>query len=257
LQDITFEAEPDQVVALLGHTGAGKTSLVALIPRFYDVTQGAVSIDRQDVRDVDLQSLRRKIGIVMQESLLFSASVAENIAYGDPGASMERIVRAAKAAQAFEFISELPDGFETKIGERGVTLSGGQRQRLAIARALLIDPRILILDDATASVDMRTEFQIQRALQELMKGRTTFVIAQRLSTIKQADQILVLEHGRIVQRGRHDDLVALPGPYREIYDLQLRDQEEVQRQLPGGADGAALPASVPASGAAPAARRER
>jgi ABC-type multidrug transport system fused ATPase/permease subunit len=259
LQDITFEAEPDQVVALLGHTGAGKTSLVALIPRFYDVTAGAVCIDRQDVRGVDPQSLRRQIGIVMQESLLFSASVAENIAYGDPGASMERIVRAAKAAQAFEFISELPEGFETKIGERGVTLSGGQRQRLAIARALLIDPRILILDDATASVDMRTEFQIQRALQELMKGRTTFVIAQRLSTIKQADQILVLEQGRIVQRGRHDDLVAQPGPYREIYDLQLRDQEEVQRQLPGGADGAALPASasVPASGAARAARRER
>jgi ATP-binding cassette, subfamily B, multidrug efflux pump len=250
------------VVALLGHTGAGKTSLVALIPRFYDVTAGAVRIDRQDVRDVDPQSLRRQIGIVMQESLLFSASVAENIAYGDPGASMERIVRAAKAAQGFEFISELPEGFETKIGERGVTLSGGQRQRLAIARALLIDPRILILDDATASVDMRTEFQIQRALQELMKGRTTFVIAQRLSTIKQADQILVLEHGRIVQRGRHDDLVAQPGPYREIYDLQLRDQEEVQRQLPGGADGAAggaLPASasVPASGAARDARRER
>ena len=243
LQDITFEAEPDQVVALLGHTGAGKTSLVALIPRFYDVTAGAVRIDGQDVREVDLQSLRRQIGIVMQESLLFSASVAENIAYGDPGASMERIVRAARAAQAFEFISELPEGFETKIGERGVTLSGGQRQRLAIARALLIDPRILILDDATASVDMRTEFQIQRALQELMKGRTTFVIAQRLSTIKQADQILVLEHGRIVQRGRHDDLVAQPGPYREIYDLQLRDQEEVLRQMPGR-DGA-CPAPPP------------
>ena len=244
-------AEPDQVVALLGHTGAGKTSLVALIPRFYDVTSGVVRIDGQDVREVELQSLRRQIGIVMQESLLFSASVAENIAYGDPGASMERIVRAARAAQAFEFISELPEGFETKIGERGVTLSGGQRQRLAIARALLIDPRILILDDATASVDMRTEFQIQRALQELMKGRTTFVIAQRLSTIKQADQILVLEQGRIVQRGRHDDLVAQPGPYRQIYDLQLRDQEEVLRQMPGG-DSASrpAPASVPASEAA-------
>jgi ATP-binding cassette, subfamily B, multidrug efflux pump len=251
LQDVTLVAEPDRVVALLGHTGAGKTSLVALIPRFYDVTSGVVRIDGQDVREVDLQSLRRQIGIVMQESLLFSASVAENIAYGDPGASTERIVRAARAAQAFEFISELPEGFETKIGERGVTLSGGQRQRLAIARALLIDPRILILDDATASVDMRTEFQIQRALQELMKGRTTFVIAQRLSTIKQADQILVLEQGRIVQRGRHDDLVAQIGPYRQIYDLQLRDQEEVLRQMPGG-DGASLPtpSSVPASEAA-------
>ncbi|HEX2513561.1 MAG TPA: ABC transporter ATP-binding protein, partial [Chloroflexota bacterium] len=251
LQDVTLVAEPDQVVALLGHTGAGKTSLVALIPRFYDVTSGVVRIDGQDVREVDLQSLRRQIGIVMQESLLFSASVAENIAYGDPEASTERIVRAARAAQAFEFISELPEGFETKIGERGVTLSGGQRQRLAIARALLIDPRILILDDATASVDMRTEFQIQRALQELMKGRTTFVIAQRLSTIKQADQILVLEQGRIVQRGRHDDLVAQTGPYRQIYDLQLRDQEEVLRQMPGGAGASRpIPSSVPASEAA-------
>jgi ATP-binding cassette subfamily B multidrug efflux pump len=185
-----------------------------------------------------LRSLRRQIGIVMQESLLFGATVAENIAYGDPTASMARIVGAAKAAQAFEFISELPDGFETPIGERGVTLSGGQRQRLAIARALLVDPRILILDDATASVDMRTEFQIQQALQELMRGRTTFVIAQRLTTIKQADQILVMEHGRIVQRGQHDQLVAQDGPYRQIYDLQLRDQEEVLRQLPGLSPGA-------------------
>jgi len=238
LYDISFSAEPDQVIALLGHTGSGKTSVVSLIPRFYDVTGGAVLIDGHDVRSVQPQSLRRQIGIVMQESLLFSATVAENIAYGDPGASMERIVRAAKAAQAFEFIAELPEGFETKIGERGVTLSGGQRQRLAIARALLIDPRILILDDATASVDMRTEYQIQQALQTLMKGRTTFVIAQRLTTIKQADQILVLDHGRVVQRGVHDQLVAADGPYRQIYDLQLRDQEEVLQQmaeLKGGA----------------------
>jgi ABC-type multidrug transport system fused ATPase/permease subunit len=238
LQDVSLEAAPDQVVALLGHTGAGKTTLVSLIPRFYDVERGAVRIDGYDVREVELRSLRRQIGIVMQESLLFAASVAENIAYGDPTASMARIVRAAKAAQAFEFISELPDGFETRIGERGVTLSGGQRQRLAIARALLVDPRILILDDATASVDMRTEFQIQQALQELMRERTTFVIAQRLTTIKQADQILVMEHGRIVQRGKHDQLVAQDGPYRQIYDLQLRDQEEVLRQLPGLSPGA-------------------
>jgi ATP-binding cassette subfamily B protein len=238
LQDVSLEAAPDQVVALLGHTGAGKTTLVSLIPRFYDVERGAVRIDGHDVREVELRSLRRQIGIVMQESLLFAASVAENIAYGDPTASMARIVRAAKAAQAFEFISELPDGFETRIGERGLTLSGGQRQRLAIARALLVDPRVLILDDATASVDMRTEFQIQQALQELMRGRTTFVIAQRLTTIKQADQILVMEHGRIVQRGMHDQLVAQDGPYRQIYDLQLRDQEEVLRQLPGLSPGA-------------------
>jgi ATP-binding cassette subfamily B protein len=234
LRDVSLAAEPDEVVALLGHTGAGKTTLVSLIPRFYDVLQGAVRVDGYDVRDVELRSLRRQVGIVLQESLLFSASVAENIAYGDPGASRERIVKAAQAAQAEEFIRELPEGFDTKIGERGVTLSGGQRQRLAIARALLVDPRILILDDATASVDMRTEFQIQQALQELMRGRTTFVIAQRLTTIKQAAQILVLDHGRIVQRGRHDDLVAVEGPYRQIYDLQLRDQEEVLRQLPAG-----------------------
>jgi ATP-binding cassette subfamily B protein len=245
LYDISLSAEPDQIVALLGHTGSGKTTVVSLIPRFYDVTAGAVMIDGHDVRSVQLQSLRRQIGIVMQESLLFSATVAENIAYGDPGASMERIVRAAKAAQAFEFIAELPEGFETKIGERGVTLSGGQRQRLAIARALLIDPRILILDDATASVDMRTEYQIQQALQTLMKGRTTFVIAQRLTTVKQADQILVMDHGRIAQRGRHDQLVAQDGPYREIYDLQLRDQEEVLQQMAGLKEGAGAAAAVP------------
>ncbi|MGI8422891.1 MAG: ABC transporter ATP-binding protein [Chloroflexota bacterium] len=231
LHHISLSAEPGQVVALLGHTGAGKTSLVALIPRFYDVTAGAVRIDGHDVRDVQLQSLRRQIGMVMQESLLFSATAAENIAFGRPDATALQIERAARAAQAWEFIQELPEGLETKIGERGVTLSGGQRQRIAIARALLIDPRILVLDDATASVDMRTEFQIQQALDELMQGRTTFVIAQRLTTIKNADQILVLERGRVVQHGRHDDLLAQHGPYRKIYDLQLRDQEAVVAQM--------------------------
>jgi ATP-binding cassette subfamily B protein len=231
LEDICLEVEPDQVVGLIGHTGAGKSTLVSLIPRFYDVTAGAVLIDGHDVRTVQLKSLRRQIGIVMQESLLFSATVAENIAYGRPDASMAEIERAARAAQAWEFIQELPEKFDTKIGERGVTLSGGQRQRLAIARALLIDPRILILDDATASVDMRTEFLIQQALQQVMKGRTTFVIAQRLTTIMNADQILVLDHGRIVQRGTHEQLVAQPGPYRQIYDLQLRDQEEVLKEM--------------------------
>ncbi|MBI3974396.1 MAG: ABC transporter ATP-binding protein [Chloroflexi bacterium] len=231
LQDISFEAEPDQVVALLGHTGAGKSTLVSLIPRFYDVSRGAVRVDDFDVRELQLKSLRSQIGIVMQESLLFSASVAENIAYGRPDATTEQIERAAEAAQAYEFIRNLPEAFDMPIGERGVTLSGGQRQRLAIARALLIDPRILILDDATASVDMRTEFIIQQALQELMKGRTTFVIAQRLTTIKNADQILVLEQGRIVQRGKHEQLVEIPGPYQQIYDLQLRDQEAVLRDM--------------------------
>jgi ATP-binding cassette subfamily B protein len=238
LLDISLAAEPNQVVALLGHTGAGKSSLVSLIPRFYDVSAGSVRIDGVDVRDVELRSLRRQVGIVMQESLLFSASVAENIAYGRPEASIEQIERAARAAQAYEFICELPDGFETHVGERGVTLSGGQRQRLAIARALLIDPRILILDDATASVDMRTEYLIQQALQELMRGRTTFVIAQRLTTIKQADQILVLEHGSIVQRGTHQSLLRSDGPYRRIYELQLKDQEAVLQQM--AATGSAL-----------------
>ncbi|HEV2125111.1 MAG TPA: ABC transporter ATP-binding protein [Chloroflexota bacterium] len=231
LRDINLVAEPDQVVALIGHTGSGKSTLVSLIPRFYDVSEGAVLIDGIDVRDVELQSLRRQIGIVLQELLLFSATVSENIAYGRPEATQEEIERAARAAQAYEFISELSEGFDTKVGERGVTLSGGQRQRLAIARALLIDPRILILDDATASVDMRTEYLIQQALQTLMKGRTTFVIAQRLTTIKQADHILVMDHGRIVQRGKHEELVAQLGPYHEIYDLQLRDQEEVLSQM--------------------------
>jgi ATP-binding cassette subfamily B protein len=231
LHDVSFAAEPDQVVALIGHTGAGKSSLVSLIPRFYDVTAGAVLVDGHDVRDVQLYSMRRQVGMVMQESLLFSATVAENIAYGRPEATTAQIEAAAKAAQAYEFISELPERFETHVGERGVTLSGGQRQRLAIARALLIDPRILILDDATASVDMRTEFLIQEALQTLMTGRTTFVIAQRLTTVKNADLILVMEHGRIVQRGTHDALLQEPGAYRGIYDIQLKDQEEVLRQM--------------------------
>ena len=231
LRDIDLVAEPDQVVALIGHTGAGKTSVVSLIPRFYDVTGGRVLVDGHDVRDLQIKSLRSQIGLVMQESLLFSATVAENIAYGRPDAALAQIERAARAAQSYEFIQELGDGFNTRVGERGATLSGGQRQRLAIARALLVDPRILVLDDATASVDMRTEFLIQQALQTLMKGRTTFVIAQRLSTIKTADQILVMEHGQIVQRGRHDQLLAEGGTYGQIYDLQLRDQEQVLKEM--------------------------
>jgi ATP-binding cassette subfamily B protein len=178
------------------------------------------------VRDLRLDSLRSQIGIVLQEPFLFSASIAENIAYGRPAASLEDIVQAAQAANAHEFIESFPSGYETRVGERGVTLSGGQKQRIAIARALLYDPRILILDDSTSSVDTETEHIIQQALQTLMQGRTTFVIAQRLLTLKHADQILVLEQGRIVQRGRHEQLLAEGGLYRQIYDLQLRDQEE-------------------------------
>jgi len=231
LEDIHLTVEPNQVVALIGPTGSGKTSLVNLIPRFYDVSSGAVLIDGRDVRDYDLPALRRQIGIVLQTSLLFSTTVRENIAYGRPEASLEEVTAAARAAQAHEFIVELPDGYETVVGERGVTLSGGQRQRVAIARALLMNPRILILDDSTSSVDMQTERLIQQALERLMQGRTTFVIAHRLSTVRRADLILVMDKGRIVEKGKHAELLARGGLYREIYDLQLRDQERFREEV--------------------------
>jgi ATP-binding cassette subfamily B protein len=231
LHDIEFDAQPNQIVALIGPTGSGKSSLVHLIPRFYDPSAGRVLIDGHDVRGVTLKSLRDQIGLVLQTSLLFSATIRENIAYGRPDADESAIVAAARAARAHDFIRSFPDGYDTVVGERGVTLSGGQRQRVAIARALLMDPRLLILDDATSSVDMRTEYLIQQALETLMQGRTTFVIAQRLSTVKRADLILVLDAGRIVQRGRHAELVQAPGLYQEIYNLQLRDQEQFQREM--------------------------
>lgn len=225
LKEIDLVAQPGEVVALLGGSGSGKTTLVNLIPRFYDPDQGRVTADGIDVRQVSLASLRKQIGIVAQETFLFSASIGENIAYGRTEASHEEIVRAAKAARIHDFIESLPQGYDTMVGERGVGLSGGQRQRVAIARALLVDPRILILDEATSSVDTETEYLIQEALRALMKGRTTFVIAQRLSTVKSADQILVLDDGSIVQRGRHRELVEQPGIYREIYELQLKVQD--------------------------------
>jgi ATP-binding cassette subfamily B protein len=226
LTDISFRAEPGQVIALMGPTGSGKSSIINLIPRFYDPVDGIVRVDGVDVRELTLANLRGQIGIVLQEPFLFSATIAENIAYGRPDAGMEAIETAAKAANAHEFIVSFPDGYGTRVGERGVTLSGGQKQRIAIARALLYDPRILILDDSTSSVDTETEHIIQQALQTLMQGRTTFVIAQRLLTLKHADQILVLDRGKIVQRGAHDALLREGGLYRQIYDLQLRDQEE-------------------------------
>ena len=226
LDDVTFYAEPGQKVALIGPTGSGKSTVTNLIPRFYDVTEGRILVDGHDVRDLRLQDLRHHIGIVLQDPFLFSQSVAENIAYGRSGATFEEIVAAARAARAHDFILNLSDGYDTRVGERGVTLSGGQKQRIAIARALLNDPRILILDDSTSSVDTETEHLIQQALEVLMEGRTTFVIAQRLLTLKNADYILVLDHGRIVERGKHESLLAQNGLYKEIYDLQLKDQEE-------------------------------
>jgi ATP-binding cassette subfamily B multidrug efflux pump len=226
LHDVNFVAEPGQVVALIGPTGSGKSTITNLIPRFYDPTEGQVLIDGIDIRRIKLKSLRSHIGIVLQEPFLFNGTIAENIAYGRPDAPMDQIIAAATAARAHEFVQSFPEGYSTKVGERGVTLSGGQKQRLAIARALLYDPRILILDDSTSSVDTETEHIIQQALAVLMQGRTTFVIAQRLLTLKNADQILVLDQGRIIERGTHDQLLALGGHYRKIYDLQLRDQEE-------------------------------
>jgi ATP-binding cassette, subfamily B, multidrug efflux pump len=243
LQDVTFEVEPGETVALIGPTGSGKSTVTNLIPRFYDPVAGRVLVDGHDVRDVELASLRRQMGTVLQDPLLFSATIAENIAYGRPEASEEEIVAAAQAARAHDFIESFPDGYQTRVGERGVTLSGGQKQRIAIARALLPNPRILILDDSTSSVDTETEHLIQQALAVLMEGRTTFVIAQRLLTLKKADVILVLDHGRIVERGDHQELLQSGGLYRRIYDLQLKDQEEfvaLQEQM-AGRDGERVP----------------
>lgn len=231
LKGINFTAHPGEVVAIVGATGSGKSSLVNLIPRFYDVTAGCVTIDGHDVRDVKLSSIRDRIGVVLQSSLLFSATIRENIAYGNPNATDDEIIAAAKAANAHGFITEFPDGYETRVGERGVTLSGGQKQRVAIARALLINPRILILDDSTSSVDTKTEYAIQQALSIIMRGRTTFIIAQRLSSVKDADQILVLKDGEIIERGRHEHLLSLNGYYAETYRLQLADQEKVRQEL--------------------------
>ena len=228
LHDIDFEARPGQIVALMGATGSGKTTLINLISRFYEPTEGRVTIDGYDTRYVTLHSLRSQIGIVMQDTILFAATVHENITFGRPDATDEEVVQAARDAQAHEFISAMPQGYDTRIGERGVTLSGGQKQRLAIARALITDPRILILDDATASVDNRTERLIQAALSRLMEGRTTFVIAHRLSTVQRADLILLLDKGRIVARGTHASLLASSPRYRQIFELQIQDHEREQ-----------------------------
>lgn len=221
LSQVSFQARAGQTVALLGATGSGKTTIINLIPRFYDVSAGRVLIDEMDVRDVTLESLRANIGIVLQETTLFTGTIRDNIAFGKPDASMNEITAAAQAAAAHDFIMEFPQGYDTPVGERGSTLSGGQKQRIAIARALLLNPRILILDDSTSSVDLATEYRIQQALDKLMQGRTSFVIAQRISTVVNADQILVLDKGRIVARGTHEELLEASEIYAEIYSSQL------------------------------------
>lgn len=221
LKEVNFDAQPGQTIALLGATGSGKTTIINLIPRFYDVSEGSVLIDGHDVRDVTLDSLRSQIGIVLQETNLFSGSIRDNIAFGRPDASTEDVIEAAKAAAAHDFIVGFPEGYDTPVGERGTTLSGGQKQRIAIARALLLNPRLLILDDSTSSVDLVTEYRIQKALDNLMRGRTSFVIAQRISTVLNADQILVLDKGQVVARGKHEELMEHSPIYAEIYHSQL------------------------------------
>jgi ABC-type multidrug transport system fused ATPase/permease subunit len=229
LDGLEFDVEPGRSVAVIGHTGSGKTTLTALVPRFYDVTAGRVLVDGTDVRDVTLTSLRRSIAVISQDPFLFSTTVRENVAFGAPDATDEEIERAARLAQAHEFIAALPEGYDTVIGERGITLSGGQRQRVAIARAIVTNPRILILDDATASVDATTEARIRTGLREAMEGQTTLIIAHRLSTISLADEIVVLDHGRIVARGTEGELAETSPVYREIYEHGLIEQEFIAR----------------------------
>jgi ABC-type multidrug transport system fused ATPase/permease subunit len=225
LEAIDLEVPPGRTIALIGHTGSGKTTLTSLVPRFYDVTSGRLTVDGADVRDVKLRSLRSEVGVISQDTFLFSATVRENITFGAPDLSDEQVEHVARLAQAHEFIERLPDGYDTVIGERGITLSGGQRQRLAIARAIAVDPRILILDDATASVDASTEARIRLGLREAMKGRTTLIIAHRLSTISLADEIVVIDGGRISGRGTHDELLGTSQVYRDIYEHGLLERQ--------------------------------
>lgn len=238
LESLNFTVEPGQTIAILGLTGAGKSSMTSLLSRFYDVSEGAVLIDGVDVRQWQRDALRRQIGVAFQESFLFSTTIFSNISYGRPDASVEDVERAAAMADAAEFIDALPEGYFTLVGERGMGLSGGQKQRVALARAILLNPSILVLDDATSAVDMETEFEIQQALQKVMAGRTTFIIAHRVSSLKRADQILVLDGGRIVDRGTHDELLDRDGVYREIFDMQFQDFSTMKQDpLQTGTDG--------------------
>jgi ATP-binding cassette subfamily B protein len=225
LEDVDLKIAPGRTIALIGQTGSGKTTLTSLVPRFYDVTGGRVLLDGVDVRDVTLRSLRHAVGVIPQDPFLFSASVRENITFGAPYLGDDEVERIARLAQAHEFVAALPDGYDTVIGERGITLSGGQRQRLAIARALAVDPRVLILDDATASVDATTEAKIRVGLREAMRDRTTLIIAHRLSTIALADEIVVLDEGRIAARGTHDELLETSAVYRDIYEHGLLERQ--------------------------------
>ena len=233
LNNVSFDAAPGKTIGLIGGTGSGKTSLTQLMTRFYSPTNGQILIDGRDITDYPLKTLRSHIGVVLQESFLFSSTIKANISYGRPDASMETIIEAAKRAEAHDFIMELPNGYDTMLGERGMGLSGGQKQRISIARAICMNPSILILDDSTSAVDMTTEFNIQKALKEVMKGRTTFIIAHRISSLKHADEIIVLDNGSIVERGTHDELVMEQGYYKRIFDIQYKDQKAVLQSSVG------------------------
>ena len=248
LEEITLEAKAGDVIGIVGITGSGKSTIINLLPRFYDVTAGRITLDGHDIRDLTFRALRQHIGLVAQETFLFAASIRENISYGRPDATAEGVIAAAKAAQAHDFIMQFPDGYETHVGERGVTLSGGQKQRVAIARALLLDPRVLVLDESTSAVDTRTEAALQEALNRLMQGRTSFIIAQRVSSVREANEIVVLDAGRIVQRGTHSDLVTREGLYRDMYVYQLQEQEEhMERQRAAQTDGGGLQGALAAA----------
>jgi ATP-binding cassette subfamily B protein len=228
LKDVSFKVDPGESIAILGATGSGKSSLVYLIPRFYDADSGSISIDGKDIKSFRLSSLRRQIGLVLQDVFIFTGTIKDNIAFSRPDAPMDDIVSVAKLARIHDFIITLPDGYNTIVGERGVTLSGGQKQRITIARALLVKPKILILDDALSFVDAKTEKEIQEALEEAMKGRTSFIIAQRLSTIKNADRIMVLDNGEIAEFGAHSELMARSSVYRRIYETQFLEKVPAQ-----------------------------
>jgi ATP-binding cassette subfamily B protein len=228
LKDINLEASSGKTIAILGATGSGKSSIINLIPRFYDVSEGRITIDGRDLRDVTIKSLRRHIGIVRQDPFIFSTTFRENIAFGVEGAKLEDIKAAARRAKIAEYIESLPNGYDTRVGERGVTVSGGQKQRLAISRALLKNPKILILDDSTSSVDTGTEFEIQRELAELFEDRTTFIITQRLSSVKDADYIIVLEDGEIAEEGNHDELMSREGIYHRLYQTQIAEGSDME-----------------------------